>query len=198
MELTKARNIATGVIEQLRPYSLKIGIAGSIRRERTEVKDIEIVCLPAYRAEDLIDLFGGQSTLTLVSIDFVKAINNAGTVIKGKPDGRYMQVGLPQGILMDLFLPAPDDYFRQLAIRTGSREYVINNIAAAWNRLGWCGSDQGLRLKKDCKEIREHPSCKPIWKCLNPSAEKPPVWQTEGEFFQWLRVPCVMPKLRTI
>jgi DNA polymerase/3'-5' exonuclease PolX len=54
MELNKAKEIAAGIVAQLAPYCERIEIAGSIRRGRPEVHDIDIVCIPSgpafYRA----------------------------------------------------------------------------------------------------------------------------------------------------
>lgn len=89
--------------------------------------------------------------MTLVIIqNFVELVKSLGRVIKGKPDGRYMQIELPQRINLDLFMPEADDYFRQYAIRTGSAEYAAYTIAGGWRKIGWCGSDQGLRKTSDC------------------------------------------------
>jgi DNA polymerase/3'-5' exonuclease PolX len=48
MRLTEAARQANIIVERLRPFTTIINIAGSIRREKSEVKDIEIVCLPHY------------------------------------------------------------------------------------------------------------------------------------------------------
>lgn len=46
MNLDYAKQIAEALIEELRPYCERISIAGSIRRGKQEVKDIEIVAVP--------------------------------------------------------------------------------------------------------------------------------------------------------
>ena len=46
MELTKAREIADRIVVLLKPYCARVEIAGSIRRRKADVHDIEIVCLP--------------------------------------------------------------------------------------------------------------------------------------------------------
>lgn len=45
----KASVLALGVVNWLRPYCDKIEVAGSIRREKATVGDIEIVCQPSNR-----------------------------------------------------------------------------------------------------------------------------------------------------
>jgi DNA polymerase/3'-5' exonuclease PolX len=196
MKLIQAHEIATRIGKQLQPFTEKWHIAGSIRREKLDVKDIEIVCQPNY-FDIQPDMFDGAATKA-ISLNFVKVVSTLGKIIKGKPQGRYMQIELPQRINLDLFMPDPDDYYRQYAIRTGSAEYSHKTIAAGWLKKGWCGSDKGLRRIIDCKEEIDTLTNKRTWKCINQNGEKPPVWTSEQEFFDWIGVPLIMPKLRTI
>jgi len=76
MKLEEAKKIAEKYLNLLKPYCLRAEIAGSIRREKPEVKDIEIVCI---RNESQIN-------------EFSKMVNSFGKVIKGKPTGKYMQI----------------------------------------------------------------------------------------------------------
>lgn len=46
MELEKARALAQRVVASIAPYCERIEIAGSIRRERAEVRDIDLVLIP--------------------------------------------------------------------------------------------------------------------------------------------------------
>lgn len=196
MRLIQAHEIAATIGKQLQPYTEKWHIAGSIRREKSEVKDIEILCQPRY-FDSQPDFFGGAAT-QVISQNYVEVVNSLGKIIKGKPTGRYMQIELPQRINLDLFMPEPDDYYRQYAVRTGSAEYAHKTIAAGWLKKGWCGSDKGLRRIADCREEIDPLSNKRKWICINPHGERPPAWQSETEFFDWLGVTVIMPKLRTI
>lgn len=196
--LKKADALAHNVLERLQPFSDRIHIAGSIRREKSEVKDIEIVCQPHYVDGAQGSFFADTVAEKVISQNYVQVVKTLGHVIKGKPDGKYMQIELPQRINLDLFMPEPVDYFRQLAIRTGSAEYAHKIIAAGWLKKGWCGSDVGLRRISDCQEVIDKLNNKRSWRCLNPNGERPPVWNSEPEFFDWIGVPCIMPKLRTI
>jgi len=62
MLLAEARKLAEQMVERLRPACDKIEIAGSVRRGKPEVKDIEIVCLPRDTGND-IGLFSDGATL---------------------------------------------------------------------------------------------------------------------------------------
>ena len=189
MQLNKALSIANGIVESLSPHSEIINIAGSCRRGRVEVKDIEIIVLP--KPKIIKDVFGEDMAVGR-SKEFISTVQLLGEVLKGSPlEAKYMQVKLKEGINLDLFLPLSVDYYRQFALRTGSADYSKNVLAAGWRKIGWCGSDAGLRRTSDC--IQRKPSG---WKCVNPKAILPPAWKSEREFFDWIKVRWVEPSLR--
>jgi len=179
MELKKAQRIANSIVEKLSPYCEdgKCLIAGSVRREKADVKDIEIICIPKANQKNI---FG----VTLLAI---------GLIVKGKVNGRYMKVIMHElGFAIDIFMPQPEDFYRQLAIRTGDSSYSHNVIATGWVKKGWVGTDDGLRRRNECALVG---GTKKVWKALN-GQTKPPVWQSEQEFFQWLGVDYKEPKDR--
>jgi DNA polymerase/3'-5' exonuclease PolX len=102
MQLKEAQQIAQKYVELLRPYCKRIEIAGSIRRQRPEVKDIEIVCIPK-RAPLNGGLFGYTPDELVTHPGFDEIINSLEKV-KGEPGGRYTQRKLPEGITLDLFM----------------------------------------------------------------------------------------------
>ncbi|MCO5252579.1 MAG: hypothetical protein M9949_14320 [Candidatus Kapabacteria bacterium] len=194
MKHSEALAIAESKVELLRPHCTKIDIAGSIRRLKLDVKDIEIVCLPQeFKARLYIrnNLFEGGS----VTPNFADTIYSLGLPVKGQPNGKYMQIASHEGINLDLFMPDDFDYYRQFAIRTGSAEYAMKVIAAGWRKIGWCGSDKGLRKVSDCVEKKDK-NGKSSWRCVNLDAELPPVWESEQEFFAWLGVKWIEPQYR--
>lgn len=193
MQLSQAKEIAVRICYQLQPYCDKINIAGSIRRQKPEVKDIEIVCLP--KTVELKDLFGEVSGKER-SPEFIHEVLKIGEVVKGKPTGRMMQIAL-DGIMLDLFIPEPHDYYRQYAIRTGSSQYSSLVIASGWKRKGWCGTDQGLRRISQCEE-KKLPDGKSQWKVKVSNPDLPPVWDNEEEFFKWIDAPYLHPAKRNL
>ena len=188
MELNKALSIADEIVQSLSPHCELINIAGSCRREKPEVKDIEIVCTPKPKL--IMDVFGEEMKEGRVK-GFVKQVQGLGETLKGSaPDGLYTVIKLKEGIKLDLFIPADNDYYRIFALRTGSLEYSRDVIARGWNKIGWCGVDGELRKIKDCIKVGKK------WKCLNPSPELPPVWTSEQDFFDWIKVRWVAPSSR--
>lgn len=124
MELSKAKAIAERVVEALRPFCERIEIAGSIRREKPEVKDIEVVCIPRVR-----DMFG-----------FINQVLKWKKV-KGEPTGKYTQRILPEGIALDLFMARKDNWGLIYAIRTGSADFSHKVLASGWVANGYNSKD---------------------------------------------------------
>ena len=194
MDRFKAASIALTAVQNLQPYCSKINVAGSIRRGKPEVKDIEIVALP--NKMPIKGLFGNTGEFE-VCPDFCKAATALGRVVAGSPQGRYMKIDLPEGIRMDLFMPEDYDWARQFAIRTGSSDYSFRILAKAWVKLGWVGTKFGLRLLDECYKSGEEWHIKPEIKALGPAfPTKPPVWKTEEEFFEWLQLEWKEPSQR--
>lgn len=195
MNLRQAKTIALEVADRLAPFCDRIHIAGSIRRQKSEVKDIEIVCQPTM--DKVEDLFGG-TLKTYRNTSFIFEVYELGIIGKGKPeDGKYCQIGLNTKvgeIKLDLFMPEPNDYFRQLAIRTGSAEYSHKEIATGWNKIGWCGTKEGLRKKDECTgKTKDN---KTTYTCHRTNPTLPPVWTSEEDFFNWIKVRYVLPQYR--
>jgi DNA polymerase/3'-5' exonuclease PolX len=57
MNLETARKYAEKIVEWLGPLCYRIEIAGSVRRERANCNDIDIVCIPKLVAKEM-DIFG--------------------------------------------------------------------------------------------------------------------------------------------
>src|SRR5690606_2568075 len=152
-------DIATNIATNLGKHCHHLHIAGSIRREMPYVGDIEIVCSPHLEFDK--NLFGEVTNSAPIQ-PFTDAVNNLGAYIKN--GSRYKQIALTHHMNLDIFIPLPHDYYRQLVLRTGSAKYAKNVIAHRWLMLGWCGTPQGLRRIRDCesKLVAE----KRIWTCV--------------------------------
>jgi DNA polymerase/3'-5' exonuclease PolX len=193
----EASELAISLCVKLSPFCTKINIAGSIRRKKPIIGDIEIVCLPKFDITYNTDLFMNKTSVYGVQIGFVRAVEALGTIEKGTPYGKYLKIVLPEGINLDLFIPNTDDFFRQYAIRTGSADYAHKILANGWRKLGWVGSDLGLRREEDCIETKIEGG-KSKWTCIRNKQNKPPAWQSELEFFNWINVNFVKPEFRNI
>lgn len=196
MELKSALAIGNRIVTQLELYCGIINIAGSCRRGKPEVKDIEIVALPKMIAAQ--DLFGNSGDLVRVPA-WKETVYGLGIIEKGSTDGKYMQIHLKESINLDLFMPDDFDYHRQFAIRTGSADWVAKYIAGGWKYIGWCGSDAGLRMQSQCEGVKGSDN-KMKWKCVVPGHQQilPPHWKSEDDFFEWLQLKWIEPRLREI
>ena len=65
--LARAQTLAVEIVELLAPACERIEIAGSIRREKPMVGDIEIVADPRLRYETMPDMFGGEGVTAVYS-----------------------------------------------------------------------------------------------------------------------------------
>jgi len=124
MKLDQAMTIAERVKTQLMPYCDRIEIAGSIRRHKPEVGDIEVVLIP--KPYD-IGLFTSGIAL----------IVNTWTKVRGELPCKYTQRMLPDGIALDLFFATKKNWGLIYAIRTGSADYSHRVLARGWVRNGY-------------------------------------------------------------
>lgn len=118
MELNRAQDIASIVRSKLASYCEKIEIAGSVRRLKKEVKDIDLVATP--KAVMVKDLFGEQA-LHYTELDLYPW-GELGIVIKNGP--RYKQIALTEGIRLDLFIVMPPAQWGMIfVIKTGPADF---------------------------------------------------------------------------
>jgi DNA polymerase (family 10) len=136
--LPDAERIATAIVADLAPSCVRIQVAGSVRRRKEVVGDIEIVAIPRYAPAGL---FGDCTANRLWEHLHV---SDAYRFTKGDhPAGRYYQLALPlhAGVQLDLFLAQPDNWGLTLLVRTGSAAFSTAMLAR-WKRLQGLGRDQ--------------------------------------------------------
>jgi len=128
MNLQKALQIANNVKSLLAPHCHRIEIAGSIRRKKPQVKDIEIVAIAKNYQTGLFE--SGIATVL-----------NQWKIVKGNLPCKYTQRILPQGIKLDLFFAERNNWGFIYAIRTGSAEYSHKVLAKKWVEKGYKGKN---------------------------------------------------------
>jgi len=133
MNYQKAYELAKKLCIQLEPHCDRIQIAGSIRRQKREVGDIEIVCIPRKIEVDQ-DLFTKEK---VNCNEFVEIIDSFEKVKGDAVKGKYMQRILPEGIKVDIFTCARDNWGLIYAIRTGSAKFSHHVLASTWVKLGY-------------------------------------------------------------
>lgn len=119
-----ALKIAESVKTQLAPHCSRIEIAGSIRRMKPEVKDIEIVAIPLPYENSGMFVSG------------IAEVVNQWEKVKGElgPECKYTQRILPEGIKLDLFFATPENWGWIYALRTGSSDYNFRYLEAMRNK----------------------------------------------------------------
>jgi DNA polymerase/3'-5' exonuclease PolX len=141
-----ATEVARQCIEALSPWVDRIEIAGSIRRRKPYVKDIEIVAIPSLVSDGL---FGDPVPATAE----IRAVcEKVGHVLKGGE--KYIQAAdvFGSGMTMDLFLVTPPaEWGTILAIRTGPAGYSQEAVTRIKGRLwrcqqGWVRNERGERV----------------------------------------------------
>lgn len=78
LSLSTAKKIAIEAGNKLLPFCDRLNIAGSIRRGKQEVHDIEIVCQPKRVKVGTLDLFGQDTRKEEISAEFVKVVMSLG------------------------------------------------------------------------------------------------------------------------
>ena len=123
--LAGARSIALGILWRLSPSCERIEIAGSIRRGRPDVGDIEIVAVPKIETvpDGLFD-WGLANRLT----ERVDALITDGLLANHPTDpkrgDRYSKLIEPtSGLQLDLFSATADTFGLIYLIRTGPADY---------------------------------------------------------------------------
>ena len=108
--------VAQYIANALGDYCQRIAIAGSLRRKRSMIGDIEIVAIPRYQK----NLFGDPDPHLPTELDrFLKRrlgdkLNKNGSKYKSFDYGKYK---------VDLFLATPRNFGNIFTIRTGSRDF---------------------------------------------------------------------------
>ena len=115
MELTKAQAIASEIKKLLEPHCEKLAVAGSIRRQRPVVRDIDLVLVPKdrYTVDSILMRLGKVSMagmkLARVTMDSIQ---------------------------LDVYYATPETFATLLLIRTGSKDNNIRLCTLAKKR-GW-------------------------------------------------------------
>lgn len=112
MELFQAKQIADEIVSAILPACQRAHVAGSIRRQKPSVKDVEVVAI----VKDYDDLY--------------RRLAQFGRFIKpGVPDvidwppkskAKYVRMLLTQDVKMDLFVASPENWGGIFTMRTGS------------------------------------------------------------------------------
>ena len=157
--LASAKEVADQLVRLLAPHCERIAVAGSIRRRRPDVKDIELLC--ASKVTSTADLFGRAVTNWYFLNNKLDALVADGSVLKKRANksGRYsygehnkLLVHVPSGIPVDVFSSSTNNWGMSLVVRTGSKDFNVR-MMARFRELGMRGHAYGGVTDQEGNEI---------------------------------------------
>lgn len=191
---TTAKALADDLVKQLAPFCERIEIAGSIRRQKEVIGDIELVAIP--RTETMmgqLDLFGGQTSgMTVSRLDGAldqlvrqgAITNTVPFVLKktampawGEKYKKYWFYHDHEWVQVDLFIATPEQWGAILCIRTGPREFSQALVAYIRTETPY-EQGEGYLKRKDTGAIVATPE--------------------EEDYFEAARVAYLVPRNRTV
>jgi DNA polymerase (family X) len=144
LNLEDAKFLAEKVCLVLQPLCDEIEVAGSVRRGKSEVGDVDIVALPKA-----VDLPGGLCGVVKVDPSTVwknlipKALVKSGLKLEvsGKELHRF---SFPSGLQVDVYRARPETWGVILLIRTGSKEHNVKLCTLARSKGLMLSASQGV------------------------------------------------------
>ena len=143
MDINVIKPFADNVLEDLRPHCIRAEIAGSIRRGKANVKDVEIVAIisdweSAFRSLERWGYFIKPGVPDIVQW-------------APKVNAKYLRMMLNNGIKLDLFLTAPENWGGLFMMRTGSGvgpegnpfDGFVPGIFSRWKKVSGGGKMTG-------------------------------------------------------
>jgi DNA polymerase (family 10) len=133
LSLAKAQPLAERIAAELQPYCISLAIAGSIRRARPFVNDIDLVVLP--KDNDNLESIRRRMRQSQPEV----ITDSAQTLIIRLRNGVQVDLWIARPESKDLFAAAPTNYGSILLMRTGSKEHNIylieraKSLGLTWN-----------------------------------------------------------------
>jgi len=128
MKLEDAEKLAAEIIGVIEPYTIKVAVAGSLRRRRPEPNDIDIVLIPKP--------FMWESLLSKVAIscrnptpEGSSGLSLGGSLVIRKGP-KIATLKFP-GSTVDFYVATPETWGILLLIRTGSKQHNIKLCSKA-------------------------------------------------------------------
>jgi activating signal cointegrator 1 len=154
IDLATAQKVAAKLIKRLGPSCARIEVAGSIRRGKPHVGDVELVCIPHYLEQ--LDLFGEVRGRTSVLDQTLDGMVRSKACIREVPPGwdttpawgaRYKKFWLlvrGEDVQVDLFITRPDAWGAIFTIRTGPHDFSTELVTHLKHNTPYRQQDGGL------------------------------------------------------
>ena len=124
------------ILPFLSPLCERIEVAGSVRRQKPRVKDIEILAVP--KVDKSFNLFGEVADQSDLLLNTLKSEVEHGDVWAKRPSvtGRYsfgrqnkLLVHQPSGIPVDIFTTTMENWGMAMVVRTGPTQFNITMMS---------------------------------------------------------------------
>lgn len=174
---------AQHILKTLEPFCERIQIAGSIRRKKPKVGDIEILYIPKKGTVHLPGDLMPTEAEDLCEVNLQKLITEKILSLRSKSDGstafgkkvKLLRITQCQTAL-DLFRCTPENWFNNLVSRTGGKDSNILIASTALKQgLNWLPFGNGFQIQTTGEII-------PVTK--------------EEDVFQTLKIPFIPPEER--
>lgn len=182
INITTAMPVALELIHTLEPYCERISIAGSIRRKRPLVGDIELLCVP--KTETRFNMFDDAISEDDLLTDHLRSMIETGELcMRGAfgPENKLL-VHAASSVPVDIFSTSIEHWGMAMVVRTGSANFNIRLFS---------------EFKK--KGHRAHAYGRPASVTLNyrTSHESQFMCATEQEVFNLVGWPYTAPEARS-
>lgn len=167
----RALDIALGFVYDIGDDCERIEIAGSLRRRKETIGDIEVVCIPKYSPAGL-DLFGDPCPARSLLEEYIGSYH----LLKNGPN--YKQIQL-HSVNVDLFVTTPAQWGVIFTVRTGSSDFshwLVTPRQQGGGCPGWLRVKDGRIVDKQGHPLETPEEC---------------------DVFQALHVPWIEPEKRT-
>lgn len=151
-----ALDVARLLVACLKPCCSHLIVAGSLRRLKPEVGDVEILYVPnIVTGPDPDDLFGKQKSFNAVDVALAELIDKH-AVLGKRPNihghtawgaKNKLAVHLASGIPVDLFEATVENWWNLVVCRTGGQNSNVE-ISMAAQRAGWNWNPYGCGFSR--------------------------------------------------
>jgi DNA polymerase (family 10) len=183
MRLEDALPLAQKVCDALQPFCERVAFAGSIRREKVEVGDVDIVAVPKAGWYPSAFGFDVEFSADTVWADMIPYVLKKKGLMVGVSGKELLRCTFADGFQVDLYRARMETWGIILLIRTGSKEHNV--------KLCTLARSKGLMLSAKDGVIQTLTSG-----CM--TASKVIASQSEEDIFTALGLQFVEPKDREV
>lgn len=184
-----ALEVARDVLGWLRPLCARVVVAGSLRRRKAEVGDVEILYIARWLEwENPEDLFGGKVPTNVTDHALARQLRRGELVQRMKANGspigwgdsNKFAVHAGSGVPIDFFQATEATWWCNLVCRTGGAE-SNTALASAARERGWQWNPTGAGFTR----------------IAGPQAGTVKAMRSEQEIFEFAGLPYLRPEERS-